>query len=485
MKFEILSRTRKWQLVLTLITTVLINSNVFATTITVDGTDGSVQEDGVCTLNEAIESANTDTAVDSCQAGNGVDIIEFTADITINAFYENYPTFGKTGLQVITSPIIIDGMGYKLERDENLTCNIDNNNDSSEFRLILMTDASDLTLKNMTLQNGCADGAAFEAQGGAILNISSGKLVLKNSSFISNEAFFGGGIHNYGLVGMIENTTFDSNSGIAGGAIFNDIAGINKIFGSIFINNHSSSSGGGIFNQGTIDEIINSLFTLNESGFGAGVDNRNVITTIANSTFSDNMAAFDGGGLFAQGDSSIGSIKNTTFSNNTANFGGGFYNFNNTLTEFFNNTFANNNAVFEGGGLFNRGVINNFRNSLFYNNTADTFADCRIAAGSINGSDNLSNQSSNDCGNLITPNSITTGSLGILTDNGCATPLADDSCIPSHALMFDSEAIDAADNYATSIDQRGLLANGPRDVGAFEFGATVSDLIFKDGFTDF
>ncbi len=52
----------------------------------------------------------------------------------------------------------------------------------------------------------------------------------------------------------------------------------------------------------------------------------------------------------------------------------------------------------------------------------------------------------------------------------------------THALTFNSEAIDQGDNNTTAVDQRGLLADGPRDMGAFEFGATVSDLIYKNSF---
>ncbi len=482
MKIKIFNRAQNRQLVLILMVTVFINNKVFGTTITVDGTDATIADDAICTINEAILSANTDTAVDSCMAGNGADIIELTADITINSFYEDYEIYGKTGMAAVTSPIVFDGKGHTIVRDQNLTCNIDNNSDADEFRLILITGDSDTTFKNIRIQNGCADGIGLEAQGGAMLNLSSGQLELLNSSFFLNEALFGGAIHNYGVIGMLDKVIFDSNSGVGGGAIYNDVASIDKIHGSLFINNVSSSNGGGIFNKGRIDEINNNVFTLNESGFGAGVDNRGIITTIAGSTFSDNMASLDGGGLFAEDNSSIGTIKNSTFSNNTANFGGGFYNFNNLLTEFHNNTFANNNAVFEGGGLFNRGVIISFRNSLFHNNTAGSFADCRIAAGSINGSNNLSNQSSNNCGSLIIPDSITTGTLGALTDNGCITPLADGSCVPSHALMFNSDAIDAGDNFATSVDQRGFMAIGPRDVGAFEFDGVNLDAIFINGF---
>ncbi len=45
------------------------------TTITVDSAADSVAVDGTCTLREAIVAANADTAVDTCPAGDGADVV--------------------------------------------------------------------------------------------------------------------------------------------------------------------------------------------------------------------------------------------------------------------------------------------------------------------------------------------------------------------------------------------------------------------------
>ena len=46
-----------------------------ATAITVNTTDDELNSDGDCSLREAIQAANTDTAVSGCLAGAGADII--------------------------------------------------------------------------------------------------------------------------------------------------------------------------------------------------------------------------------------------------------------------------------------------------------------------------------------------------------------------------------------------------------------------------
>src|SRR6266571_5278712 len=46
-----------------------------ATTITVNTTADELISDGNCSLREAIQAANTDTAVDACPAGSGADTI--------------------------------------------------------------------------------------------------------------------------------------------------------------------------------------------------------------------------------------------------------------------------------------------------------------------------------------------------------------------------------------------------------------------------
>jgi predicted outer membrane repeat protein len=231
-----------------------------AATITVDGNNGAVAADGVCSINEAIINANNDAGTHTdCTAGSGADTIQFTADITLTAYYEDDASYGHTGTSAINSAIIIDGMGHTLQRDSSLTCNNNVTLDASEFRLLRISSAGDLDLKNIALKHGCANGSGHSSYGGAIFN--DGTLAVNNSLLASNQALYSGAIENEGTITEINNSTFSGNVAIFdGGAIYN-IAIISEINNSTFSGN-TASRGGGIYSNGTISTLTlsNSLF---------------------------------------------------------------------------------------------------------------------------------------------------------------------------------------------------------------------------------
>ena len=63
-------------------------------------------------------------------------------------------TFGKTGLPAITSTIIISGNGATIQRALTATNDFD-----GSFRLMYVGPGGNLTLQNLTLRNGLAQGA--------------------------------------------------------------------------------------------------------------------------------------------------------------------------------------------------------------------------------------------------------------------------------------------------------------------------------------
>ncbi len=75
-----------------------------AATITVNTTADDDTVNGNCTLREAIQAANTDTAVDACTAGSGTDTIAFA--IPGAGLHTIAPT---SQLPTITAPVILDG----------------------------------------------------------------------------------------------------------------------------------------------------------------------------------------------------------------------------------------------------------------------------------------------------------------------------------------------------------------------------------------
>lgn len=398
-------------------------STAHSAIITVNATHGLIDiNDGVCSISEAIINANNDAATHGdCAAGDGDDTIILTSNITLTTEYEN-TIVGRIGTPAINSAIVLNGDGFTLERDSGLDCDLDGMDDPGEFRLLRIATNGNVDLQNTVLQNGCADGSGSSPRnGGGLLN--QGTLAIHHSVFSNNQARTnGGGIENNGLgavISVIQNSTFSGNS---------------------------ANSGGVIYNRATIISIQNSTFSWNSAPNGGGIYSTGTITSIQNSTFSGNSASL-GGGIY-NNSGTISSIQNSTFSGNSANFGGGIY-----------NDFGN---------------INSIQNSLFHDGST-----CMGSGGSIGGNNNMADATSDGCPVLATP--LTTASVGPLADNGCTTPLADGSCVMTHALLVGSEAIDLGDGNAIANDQRGYAANGTRDIGAYEFDA-ITDLIFRQGF---
>ena len=90
----------------------LPSSPVFAATITVNSTaDDDIDNDGECTLREAIMAANSDTAsgvaAGECLAGSGTDTINF--DITTNEGAGPHTISPSTLLPEIVDPVNING----------------------------------------------------------------------------------------------------------------------------------------------------------------------------------------------------------------------------------------------------------------------------------------------------------------------------------------------------------------------------------------
>jgi len=116
-----------------------------AAEITVDTTAGS-EADERCSLEEAIKAANTDAAVDACPAGDGDDLIAFSApgvvdapaggfQITSNMTIRGYPSAGRETGTVISGP---DGFDIVLTAVE-----------SSD--VVTAVTLADLLISNMTV----------------------------------------------------------------------------------------------------------------------------------------------------------------------------------------------------------------------------------------------------------------------------------------------------------------------------------------------
>ena len=420
-------------------------------------------------------------------------------------------TFGQTGLPAITSTITISGNGATILRDPTMP----------NFRLLYVGSTGNLTLQNLTLQNGLAQGGnGFECSGGAagmggaIFN-DRGNLTLKKVTLLENVAQGGNGPNAPLTVLGGGGGVGGDGSSISGGGPNGGSGNAGEAGG--FGGGGSSNSTGGAGGTGGFGGGGGSSFTTGgRGGFGAGGGCAQGIPGSgggnAGPTHGGGGAGF-GGAIF----NLTGTVRltNTTFYSNSARggtgyqvdgagsgFGGAIFNLNGNVN-IVNSTIVSNSIVdsgdnpldpiggsifslgdrfvyYTGDSLANLGTTANL--TLVNTIIADTVggsADCAIVSppgppgppihtSNISGTNNLIE---NNYG-CVTPNSKTGDpKLGPLQNNGGDTKTL--------ALLPGSPALDAGNNaLAPTTDQRGLprASNSTVDLGAFELQVPLVDL---------
>ncbi len=502
-----------------LLTAALGIQPAYAASIVVNTNADNLTDDGLCTLREAITTANSDTDINTsdCVTGAGAEVITFAADYTI--------TLGSQ-LPIITSEITITGNG---ETNTILQANVAPN--VATYRVLEIYPAGNLTLDGATIRNGrCNGSCATDANnGGGMYN--AGTATLTNVTFSGNLADFGGGMYNNSSSPTLTNVTFSGNSATSGGGggMYNDNSNptlTNVTFsansatmpssngGGMYNNNSSPTltnvtfsansaqdSGGGMYNENSSPTLTNVTFSANSTDFGGGMYNENSNPTLTNVTFSANSARFSGGGMYNE--NSNPTLTNVTFSANSARFddGGGMYNYSSspTLTNvtfsanstgfdsgggmynyYYSNptltnvTFSANSAGFgDGGGMFNDNSSSpTLTNVIIANSTGG--GDCYNNGGTLNAAsaNNLIEDVFNTCGLTDGSNGNIVGQdpmLGALANNGGFTQ--------TFALQTGSPAIDAGTNTGCpATDQRGVLRprNVTCDIGAYEYSSDTT-----------
>lgn len=345
-----------YQLLLVLIFQVSIAR---ATMIQVDTTVPDAIRDGSCSLAEAITAANTDTAVDTCPAGDGADIIQLEQTTYTLTAVDN-TNMGSNGLPVITTDITIQGIDTRvpgvpqevtvIKRDPGEVegggfsppfpgeAPVIIRNPAPPMRILHVSEAGTLTLKDLILSNGLLESSIAnilpsDVNGGAVLN--RGDLTLVRVAALYNSAVKGGAIYSTGQL-QISNSRFANNrSFLDGGAIF---AGSTvNIDTTDFAENLSGRDGAGLFvNSDTT--VSESKFSSNRAGVapdsdgldsvpgtagsgGAVAGNGNLV--IQRSDMSDNSATTDGGAIrFSKGNHEVSNlaIYNSLLVANYTNF---------------------------------------------------------------------------------------------------------------------------------------------------------------------
>ena len=414
---------------------ILVNSNT-----DVDGMDV------ICTLREAIVSANTNPGNENsgCVSGAaGMDTISFDGTIGSTILLTQ-----NTHL-AITEDLTINGIGEDL-----LT--IDGNANAGVFRM----DSATVTLNDMTISNG-----SRTFSGGIWVRYSN--LTMSNVTVSGNEGFNGGGMTIEDSSVTIENSTVTGNSV------------------------RDAGNSGGIYIRGASNvNILNSTISNNSAPTAAGIRIVNSSSlNISNSSVTGNSAVNNTGGI---GVYATVEVINSTVSGNTAAFGGGLFVYAADTATLTNSTLVENIATSRGGAMYLFGGSIVLNNSLIAGNNAtaaiDPGAEIAINNGSspntvLSNGGNLFGDSSHDDSVAFkdfTPNvaDITATSDGDISTaiESILAPLADNGGpTQTHALVNDSPALDNADNTncgdmkVINTDQRGeLREDGLCDIGSFE-----------------
>ncbi|MGB7711304.1 MAG: DUF4347 domain-containing protein, partial [Microcoleus sp.] len=209
-------------------------------------------------LKKAITDANATLADDIIELAAGTYNLT-TVDNTVTS---NLTTNGLPALvgSTIGGKLTINGNGATIQRDTAAS--------TPAFRLFYVPSGGDLTLNNLTLQNGKV------AKGGGAIFVNGGNLTLNNSTLSNNQV------------------TGDNDSAGGGGALLVS------------------------FGMGSATNINNSTFSGNKSeGYGGALSNLGT-TNLLNSTLTNNTA----------------DSNNSNASNNTSDLGGGIYHTSGTIS---------------------------------------------------------------------------------------------------------------------------------------------------------
>ncbi len=346
---------------LTVITVISSASAADNDTIYVNGSSGNDSWDGLSWLTAKLTIKNATATVNN---GGTIYIADgiYTGDENTNITLDKDVTFiGQSQNQTIL-------------------------NGTDIYRIFLVEDGANVSLKNLTLANGYVD----ENTGAAVFNM--GNLTVSGCTFTSNMAEYGSAIFNANTL-YVDNSLFNGNMGLSISSIYNEAGATAQVRNSVFTGNgvdgdvgaignngdltltgctftaNSAASAGAIMNTGTMN-IIGCTFTGNNAtdGTGGAILNTGLLD-ITDSTFTSNTANNDGGaGGAIFNDGGTLNIKNTTFTGNTADLSGGAIYSNGPLT-ITDSVFSSNYAQ-AGGALVNRGD-STITNTIFDSNSAE------------------------------------------------------------------------------------------------------------------
>lgn len=212
-----------------------------AADLTVTTLEDELNSDGDCSLREAIEAANTDTAVDTCGSGSGDDTIGFASGLS--------GTITLNGSQlIINSNVTMNGPGA-----DDLAIS---GNNASRVVLIDGTPETVVVISGVSI----VDGEASDDNGGGVHNryaqITLDRVTVSNNQTTKEQfPFWGGGIYNLQGTMTVTNSTVSANQTLPdsrsyGGGFYNS-RGMLTLKNST-VSGNLASSGSGIWSVGPL-----------------------------------------------------------------------------------------------------------------------------------------------------------------------------------------------------------------------------------------
>ena len=387
--------------------------------IVVNSIDDAPSVDGVTTLRDAINQANSDA---------GEDLIVFERSL----FSSQQTIRLNLGELDITHNLDIIAPSDSLTGNDLLT--VSGNKTTRVFEIeagatvslngLIVSDglvtisnggginnSGNLTLDNSIVHNNSTDSRnqstpefSDYSNGGGIYN--SGTINIRNSTISDNVIVGrsnsgGSGIYNSGTV-VFSNSTLSGNFindpfisyNSGGGGIYNSNGTV--VFSNSTLSNNSvgggsgigvEGGGGGIYNNGGRVEVSNSTLT-NNSSYGSNPNGGGIFNSgtleVSNSTLSGNsviglynvVKSTKGGGIYTQSGTVL--VSNSAIVNNRASTGGGGISIENSSVMVSNSTLSGNlivgsrygNTANDGGGISNGGTLT-LNNSTLSGNSAN------------------------------------------------------------------------------------------------------------------
>jgi CSLREA domain-containing protein len=318
-----------------------------AAELTVTTLDDELNADGDCSLREAIEAANLDTAVDACGMGDGTDSIVFdtalsggsvsltlgelviASDLRIGAidgpFVTVLATPGARHLRVVSGEVRVQKMGFEsgqaarggsvlVEATAGLFSTTDvvfERNTATEGGGALWIDGGEVR----TVSTIFDDNRASAASGGAVY-VAGGRFVgMEETVFILNTATDGGALAVVGGTADLFAAEFRENLAIMrGGAVFvtdpDGAPGLRASVQATRFEANAARNGGAIWSDAPFETVLPQVTTR-----GRGDD------PIGRSVFGGNTAFENGGAMYAA--MTTATLDGLYLTENVAGFGGG------------------------------------------------------------------------------------------------------------------------------------------------------------------